>query len=88
MDLVEIVETVEELVSDARRVSQALQVGNMDVVASCLNSYCNEKKIMDGPNSGVESGRSYTCLKRLFAGWMVPQELNWSQYQIWGKYYG
>lgn len=50
----EIVETVQGLVSEANRVSKALEQGNIDVVADCLNEYWHQKKIMAGADSGVE----------------------------------
>lgn len=50
----EITETVEKLVLCAENVQEALLDGDIETITDCVNDYWNLKKVMAGPESGVD----------------------------------
>jgi fucokinase len=63
----EITYTVSQLVEGAIAATKALQEGDVDTLAACLNRYWAQKKIMAGEQSGVEPGIVHLVLSELLS---------------------
>jgi fucokinase len=50
----DIVETVQQLVQGANESVECLRKGDLDSLGSCMSMYWEQKKVMAGPESGVE----------------------------------
>ena len=61
----EITETIKGLVNGAVQCRDAIQASDLDKIGQCLSEYWSYKKVMAGPNSGVEPSIVTKVIQRL-----------------------